>query len=258
MTDGRPIARGSQRSILTKILGIGPEVEPDIVGVPCAEGDRLAARPQVAPRPLRTMAHGRGGGVTSYLEVWAERGRRLVPLDSDRVTIGRAESSDIALGDATVSRLHAVVERYPSGWSIRDVGSSNGTFVNGARVVGERLLQPGDEVSVGAARMFLRSPETEVVVATVGAEDPPVLTRKEREVLVALCRPLVEGRPFPAPPTVRELAAKFVVSEAAVKQHLSRLYEKFGIVVTGEARRVRLANEAVRRRAVNLSDLHSP
>src|SRR2546427_2242351 len=82
---------------------------------------------------------------------------------------------------------------------------------------------------------------------------PPDLTRREREVLAALCRPALHGNVFEEPASVREIAAALVVTEAAVKQHLLHLYDKFGIAETGERRRVRLAREAPRRRAVVLS-----
>ncbi len=83
---------------------------------------------------------------------------------------------------------------------------------------------------------------------------PPDLTRRERDVLAALCRPALQGNVFEEPASVREIAAALVVTEAAVKQHLLHLYDKFEIAETGERRRVRLAREAIRRRAVVLSD----
>jgi DNA-binding CsgD family transcriptional regulator len=51
------------------------------------------------------------------------------------------------------------------------------------------------------------------------------------------------------------VAARLAVSEAAVKQHLLHLYDKFGIYGSGDRRRVRLANEALRRGAVSLADV---
>jgi DNA-binding transcriptional ArsR family regulator len=56
------------------------------------------------------------------------------------------------------------------------------------------------------------------------------LTPRERVVLVELCRPLLSANVFTQPASVREIAEVLVVSEAAVKQHLGRLYEKFGVV----------------------------
>ena len=74
---------------------------------------------------------------------------------------------------------------------------------------------------------------------------------------MALCRPMASGAAFAQPATVHQLAEEFVVSEAAIKAHLTNLYDKFGIYEHGESRRVRLASEAVRRRAVTLGDLRS-
>src|SRR5881396_3280820 len=72
--------------------------------------------------------------MAAYLEVLAHE-PRLVPLEGERLTVGTDVSNDLALpADATLSRLHAVFDRYPSGWCVRDLDSRNGTFVNGERV----------------------------------------------------------------------------------------------------------------------------
>jgi hypothetical protein len=83
----------------------------------------------------------------------------------------------------------------------------------------------------------------------------PDLTRRERDVLVALCRPAVSDDVFVEPASVREIAEALVVTDAAVKQHLLRLYDKFGIAESGERRRVKLAREALRRGAIATADL---
>ena len=75
----------------------------------------------------------------------------------------------------------------------------------------------------------------------------PELTRRERDVLAALCRPLASGGPVAMPASVREIAAELVVTEAAVKQHLLNLYDKLDIPEGTESRRIVLAREAVLR-----------
>ena len=72
----------------------------------------------------------------------------------------------------------------------------------------------------------------------------PDLTRRECEVLSALCRPALLQDAFVAPATAKDIADELVVTEAAVKQHLLRLYGKFKIP-EGVNRRARLANEVI-------------
>jgi hypothetical protein len=90
-----------------------------------------------------------------------------------------------------------------------------------------------------------------------GERRPPELTRREREVVIELCRPSIAdtGLAFTEPATVREIAERLFVSEAAVKQHLLRLYDKFEIPDGVDQRRLRLANEALARGAVTRADL---
>jgi predicted component of type VI protein secretion system len=192
----------------------------------------------------------------AYLEMWTPAGRELVPLEAGRDTLGADPANDLALpADPLLSRLHAVLERYGAGWCVRDLDSRNGTFVNGQRVWGERPLRHGDELRVGATRLRYCSDEPAVSKATQAGEPAPELTRREREVLVVLCGTVLSGEAFTEPASTREIAAALVVTEAAVKQHLARLYDKFGIHGDGERRRVRLANEAFRRGAVTMAGL---
>ena len=72
----------------------------------------------------------------------------------------------------------------------------------------------------------------------------PDLTRREVEVLTSLCRPALQQDAFVAPATAHDIADELVVTEAAIKQHLLRLYQKFRIV-EGINRRARLANEVI-------------
>jgi tetratricopeptide (TPR) repeat protein len=87
---------------------------------------------------------------------------------------------------------------------------------------------------------------------------PDVLTRRERDVVVALCRPALSDGVFTEPATVREIAAELVVTDAAVKQHLLHLYDKFEIPADGSRRRAALAREAIRRNVIGLAELQPP
>jgi DNA-binding CsgD family transcriptional regulator len=197
--------------------------------------------------------------VPAYLEVWRPEGAELIGLDVTRVTIGRAATNEVDLtSDSKASRLHAALERLPAGWCIRDLSSRNGTFVNGVRVDRDRPLHPGDEIRVGNTRLVFRAERSAADPGlTEAAERPPDLTPREREVLIALYRPIAgSSEVFAEPASTREMARSLAVSEAAVKQHLARLYVKFGID-DGDRRRVRLANEALRRGAITLADVRS-
>jgi hypothetical protein len=191
-----------------------------------------------------------------YLEIHRPRGLDTFQLDGARCTIGKAATNDVVLeGDPTASRTHAALEPYGDTWCVRDLGSMNGTFVNGSRVFAERALRDRDEITIGSIRLVFRAPMAEPATATAAPNPAPYVTRREREVLVALCRPTFKGDYFTEPASVRGIAKELVVTEAAVKQHLSRLYDKFDIEEGTGERRVRLANEAMRRGAVGYDDL---
>ena len=73
-------------------------------------------------------------------------------LESPTTTAGRHPDSDIFLDDITVSRRHAVIERSGDGFTVRDAGSLNGTYVNRDRVE-KAELHTGDEVQIGRFRL---------------------------------------------------------------------------------------------------------
>ena len=161
-------------------------------------------------------------------------------------TVGRGTGVDIRLDDPSVSQLHAeLVQRGPYVYVV-DLGlSRNGTRVNG-RPVARRVLGEGDVLTFGSARCRIGGitreeihPDTEMRRSAA-----PELTRRELDVLTSLCRPALSDDAFVAPATAREIAEDLVVTEAAVKQHLLRLYQKFR-VREGSNRRTRLANEVV-------------
>ena len=170
----------------------------------------------------------------------------VVPLSEMVTTVGRGTGVDIRLADPSVSRLHAEIVRRGPYADVADLGlSRNGTRVNG-RLVARRVLEDGDVLSFGTARCRVGGIAREDLAAEVELRRSasPELTRRELDVLTSLCRPALSDEAFVAPATAREIAADLVVTEAAVKQHLLRLYQKFRIP-EGPNRRVRLANEVI-------------
>lgn len=74
-------------------------------------------------------------------------------LDRDITTVGRHPEADIFLDDVTVSRRHAELHRTDEGVLIRDLGSLNGSYVNGERVE-ERLLVTSEELQIGRFKLL--------------------------------------------------------------------------------------------------------
>jgi pSer/pThr/pTyr-binding forkhead associated (FHA) protein len=198
--------------------------------------------------------------MAAAIEVVSAQHSSRVELGSKRMTVGTATENDIALDDPSVSHLHAVLEHFPAGWCVTDLGSSNGTWLNGERIWSSRRVRHDDEIRIGQTRLLFRDPTGAAQPDTAVENAPPELTARERDVLVALCRPILARDMFTEPASTRTIADELVVSHAAVKQHLANLFDKFGVGTTDANRRLQLANSAIRSGAVTVTDLrgHEP
>jgi len=110
-------------------------------------------------------------------------------LTKDVTMIGRDVTNEVVLGDAEVSRQHARLTRTPGGFVLEDLGSTNGTFVNGERLVAPRVLNPGDLVAFGenvTLTFDAVAPEAAATVASNAAKAEPA-------------PPAAEVAPAPAP-----------------------------------------------------------
>ncbi len=136
-----PAASGASPSE-TSTITIGGGFEP---GEPSEKAEGLSTADQAAIDALPT------GSALLVVRRGPNSGSRFL-LDSDATTAGRHPSSDIFLDDVTVSRRHAEFVRTGDGFSVRDVGSLNGTYVNRDRI-DEATLAGGDEVQVGKYRL---------------------------------------------------------------------------------------------------------
>lgn len=100
-------------------------------------------------------------------------GKRIA-LGNRTFTFGRGEENDVVLTTPSVSRVHAEVRPQGGGYVLRDRDSSNGTWVNGVRVT-ERLLQPGDQISIGDEVFLFEAADARPTVegATVVGREVP-------------------------------------------------------------------------------------
>jgi hypothetical protein len=115
------------------------------------------------------------------------RGRQAVDIDRARITIGRVPENDVQLVDDKVSRHHAVIELQDGGRVVlHDLGSRNGTFVDGVRLSGSRVLAGGERLRFGDQQLRVQA-------------GPPVQA------------PLEAERPDQSAPDTRRLAARRVL-----------------------------------------------
>jgi pSer/pThr/pTyr-binding forkhead associated (FHA) protein len=190
-------------------------------------------------------------------------GQRILVLGGEaRLTIGRQDASDVPLPwDSAVSRVHATLERVGDEWTLVDDGSSrNGSFLNGDRVHGRRRLKDGDLIRVGFTTIAYVVPrDRDLSSSTVAATSSgaPIVTAAQRRVLVALCRPLVEG-PFGTASSNQQIAGELFVGVETVKSHMQALFEAFGIQDLPQNRkRAELARLALLRGAVMEDELYA-
>jgi hypothetical protein len=122
-----------------------------------AERPRLATR---EPAPSERLQFPRAERSTNedrraVLTVLGNNGdmRRTCQVNPPALSIGRRSDNDLALSDLKVSRHHAELREVRGEWYITDLGSTNGTRVNGEPVAGRRKLQPGDIIELGLQRL---------------------------------------------------------------------------------------------------------
>jgi pSer/pThr/pTyr-binding forkhead associated (FHA) protein len=125
------------------------------------------------------------------------------PLDGEQLTIGRDSSNAVAINDAEVSRKHSRLSFQGGKYVIEDLGSTNGTFVNGQRLAGPVVLKAGDVVSLGEQIVLMydainMDPGATVAVSRKSArvEPPPVQPQSQPAPVYAS-----SAAPSYAPPT---------------------------------------------------------
>jgi len=95
---------------------------------------------------------------------------KIFPLDKAELFVGRDLSNDVVINDPEISRRHARLFQQGNSFVLEDLGSTNGTFVNGQRLIGPNILHPGDSITFGERMGLIFEAETR---APYGAQSAP-------------------------------------------------------------------------------------
>jgi len=118
-----------------------------------------AAAASVAPAAAAKPAASSAPAPLAILEITNEgptKGQQY-PVRVPLAHIGRGAHNDVPIADDSVSDTHAKLQRRADGWYLSDVGSTNGTYVGGQRITGERRLDGAPDVRVGGVKMIFRA-----------------------------------------------------------------------------------------------------
>ncbi|MFT6292259.1 MAG: hypothetical protein ACJAR2_002874 [Ilumatobacter sp.] len=115
-----------------------------------AQQVRPGAAPAAAPQRTRKPPKGRGGRAARLVILEPRHRRGMAVAINGEITLGRDEQCTISIqDDSYVSTLHLRIYDYDGQPMVEDLGSTNGTFHNGNKLAGSKLLQPGDRIQVG-------------------------------------------------------------------------------------------------------------
>jgi hypothetical protein len=197
--------------------------------------DTVDGQPRpITPVELQAVIHAERRD-ESFLMYRDAEGRLQTLGLSGEFTVGRNLEATLSIHwDDQVSGLHAELKQLGGELTLVDDGlSRNGSYVNGERVHGRRRLRDGDRLQFGRTVVLVRRPtdgEHRPTAVAINAVSPPTdLSARQREVLTALCRPLMGSNPFAAPASNRQIAEELFLSVPAVKLHLCALFDKFGV-----------------------------
>jgi serine phosphatase RsbU (regulator of sigma subunit) len=151
------------------------------------------------------------------VEVPGEAARRL-PMEKGALSIGRASANDLPLSDKMLSRRHVRIVKEGEGFTVEDLGSRNGTFVNGERLYSMRRLEPGDRISIGGCTLTLRRDSTtHVRIDAEGKAMPTDATIFQADSTLLRARPPQTDPGLPAGELARVIASLHLVQEMTMQ-----------------------------------------
>ena len=146
------------RAVWVEVNGPRPHAAAKLAASPAAGAGAGNAAPAPAAattrRGARRRGHGGSDGPALVVVAPAEQQGRLYPL-GEELTMGRAAGCQVTLDDTYVSQIHARVFLRGGQVYVEDLGSTNGTYLNRAKVAGPMLVGPGDRLQVGSTVLEL-------------------------------------------------------------------------------------------------------
>ncbi|MDA3957138.1 FHA domain-containing protein [Oceanispirochaeta sp.] len=148
----------------------------------------------------------------------------IIPVDKNEILIGRSTECSLILQAPSVSRKHSLIRLFGEGVYLKDLGSRNGTFVNGVRIIEEKQLRNNDIIRLGELEFRLRELDENEEKTRIDAgkeiENEFIhhygLSGREEEVLYLLLKGL----------KTKEIAKKLFISQGTAKNHVLSIYAK--------------------------------
>ncbi len=136
------------------------------------------------------------------VKLLGERSVRLKIDLGEVLSLGRSPETDLCIDEKLVSRRHCELEGTAEGLVVRDLGSRNGTRLNGARISGEITARPGDQIKVGTSYILVERPRT----GTTRTHAQPRGSETAEGAAATVARPRVAGPEIPGYDVLGELA----------------------------------------------------
>ncbi len=158
----------------------------------------------------------------------------IIPLVAPPITIGRADDNRVRLSPTTkLSRHHAELTEDGGVWFVRDLGSMNGTYVNGERIEWPRELKPGDRIRMAENTLVFAEVEVPPAPAPAQAEPAP---RKSGASTVNLDERSAPDDPFSGPPAEApaELAEETAVQLRILMTRVEAVMAEMGKIIIGQ------------------------
>lgn len=176
--------------------------QPEMVSAPTrnASAEQMPTRVEIPKTEGTAQVEAPVGAAPPRLHITVSgRETRVHTLTQAEITFGRVSTNEIVIDNPDISRRHARLVKIENGYQIEDLGSSNGTYVNGERISAPRILQPGDQVRLGQSVEFTY--EHQGVAAATAEKMATIVERQGAREATVLGEDLPEMPPS-TPPTL--------------------------------------------------------